>query len=175
MAPSHFTEEAVLEWAANLRKTYSPTRFNGAMQTLRGILQVAVDRGLLHDNPAKSRKRNSSDGVPNEHVPPNSPKLPEADRFHALLAALESVPSRKKSFWFVRFLAYGGARIDAARQVTPKDIDLKNNLIRVPHLKKEDEPTLLPMIPEMLRLVEDMLREYPGTGPLLPIKSPRRR
>lgn len=172
--PKMFTEQSLLDWAARLREKYSETRYNGAIQTMRGILQVAVDNGVLLTNPAITKKRNSSRGIPAATVPLTPPNLPGAEKFHALLKYLESDPRRKRSERMVKLMTYTGMRISAVRKLRPDCISLERNEIGVPPVKYQAEMIKIPMIPEMRKLAEELLEDYPGAGPLIPIKSPRR-
>lgn len=41
------------EWAARYGKSYSTARFNGALDVVRRIFEIAVEQGYRVDNPAK--------------------------------------------------------------------------------------------------------------------------
>ena len=168
-----FTDTAVSTWAEKHRKLYSPTRYNGAVQTLRGIFQVAVDKGLLRENPARGRKRNSTKGIPMASVPITAPQLPETDQFAKILTYLDSHPARAHAAKMVRFLAYSGCRIGAARLIMPEHIDFKAGEITIPAIKYDKKPSRIPMIKEMRPLCEELIKDYPGTGSLLQIKNPK--
>ena len=182
LRPDEFTDQSVGEWAFNLRTKYttkrggklSPTRFNGVVQTMRSILQVMVDKKILRDNPAKGRKRNSNVGIPAAPVPVVPPELPSIEQFKKLLEKLDSIPERKHAAQMIRFLAYSGMRIGAARLIREQHIDLARNEIVVPAIKYEQAPHRIPMIPEMRELCKKLLFDYPGAGPIFPIADPRK-
>ncbi len=46
------TEADCREWGKSFARGYSASRFNNTLGTLRGILQIAVDRGYFARNPA---------------------------------------------------------------------------------------------------------------------------
>lgn len=170
-----FTQAGILPWANALQARYSATRYNGILQTFRGILQLAVDRGLLATNPAKSRKRRTRDGIPNMPVRQKHLELPSPERFQEFLKRLDAHPRRKASARMVRLMAYTGARISAVLQMTPASINLQANTISIPPVKYGERPTVVPMIPELRSLVTEILASHPGHDyPLLPIKTPKR-
>jgi integrase len=174
LKPKDFTESAVLSWSNKVRAHFSAPRYNGVVQTLRGILQVAVDRGLLLENPARGRKRNSVKGVPAATVPLTPPKLPELDQFQALLEALDRVPERAKASRMIKFMAYSGCRVSAARQMTLENFDFQRNQVVLPKVKYDVEPVRVPMISEMQELAEQLKSEHSGEGTLFQIQSPRK-
>jgi integrase len=166
MPPAHFTKEWCELWAKKFRKKYSGTRFNGCLQTLRAILETAVDRGLLADNPLKD--------IGHVEVKRKPIILPTRKQFDLILKHLKALPSRKDAYNAVRFMVYAGPRISAARQVMPEHIDFKRGEIIIPPVKYQDEPIRVPMMGEMRQVCKDLLKDYPGEGPLIPIKDPRK-
>jgi integrase len=173
-APRRFTEQSILTWAEKLIKQYSGPRYNGAIQTLRGVLQIAVERGLLADNPVKTRKRRSTQGIPAARVKIEAPNLPDKKGFERLLAALKSNPRRVAAYRMVRLLASGGPRISAANQIRPENVRLDTNELIIPPIKYNTEPIILPMSPPLRELMKECLADYPGEGPLIPISNPKR-
>lgn len=162
---SRVTEVECKDWAREIRANYSATRYNGTIDVLRGIFALAVEQGSRLNNPAKA--------IPKAKVRRKPIELPSSEQFQQLLKHLDSHGRRKSAGQVVRFLVYGGPRISSARAVYPHDIDLKHNEI-VFRKTKNDKVVRVPMIPEMKQLVEELLKDYPGHGPLLPIKNPKR-
>ena len=169
------TQAMIEPWADRLMEQYSPTRYNGTLQTLRGILQIAVDRRLLLENPARTRKRHSRAGIPNAQVEVSAKEIPDEEQWNRLMAMLDAHPRRLWSARFVRFLAFTGARIGAVQLMTPRDVDLARNVVYLPPIKHTMRPTVVPILPELRPVLEAILRDHPGDGsPLFPIKSPKR-
>lgn len=174
LAPHRITEAKCKDWAARFAglksargKPFSPTRFNGCVETLRAVLEHGMNLGLLAGNPALKVER--------ARVLPRAIVLPSPKDFRAVLKRLDALPARSRSALMVRFLAFGGPRVSAARGVYPQDVDLKANTIRLPPIKYQERPLVVPMLPDMRRVVKQLLAEHPGGNlPLLPIKNPRR-
>jgi integrase len=170
---SEFGDQFVLDMAVEIRREYSATRYNGILQTLRAILQIAVDRGILITNPARPRGHYSEKGVPVASVPLTPPSLPTSAQFQLLLQKLDAEPKRHMAAQMVRFMVYSGARIGAVRLMLPEHINMERNELLIPAIKYDTQPNHVPMIPEMRVLAQQLLDQYPGAGPLIPIKNPR--
>jgi integrase len=158
--------EAFATWAKALRDSYSPTRYNGTLETIRAIMRLAVKRGVFASDPTADIER-----APVKLKPP---KLPDAAKFQELLNRLDAEPSRHHAARFVRFLAFCGARPAAARLVEPKHVDLKNNRLELPPVKYNEKPVSLPIFDDMRPVLERLLADHPGEGPLLAIANPQR-
>lgn len=154
-------------WAEELRKRYSPSRFNGCVETLRGIFQRAMTLEMVAVNPALQVERKGA--------APRKLNLPSVESFRKVVAKLGSKPRTRQAAWLVRFLAFSGARPDAARRVMPGDVDLVRNEISLPPIKHQQSRLTVPMSPDLRAVVVELLAEHPGGNqPLLPIRSPRR-
>ena len=102
------------DWAANKLRTekgeeYSANRFNTCIDTLRNILDLAVDRGVIAKNPAS--------GLGKRQASETQLVLPTSEQFKKLLETL-----RDAGCWcsqqcadLIAFLAYSGVRISEAR------------------------------------------------------------
>lgn len=174
LLPHKISEWDLVQWSTPLLKRFSGPVYNGVIQTMRGILQIAMDEGLIAENPAVTRRKHSTSGIPSAPVKSKPVILPEAKQFKELLKRLDAIPRRLASARLVRFLAFGGARISAANQVRPEHVDFVRNEILIPPVKYNDKPIRLPMFKPMRLLMKQCLADYPGFGPLIPIKSPRR-
>lgn len=182
MPPQRVAQEDVSDFALKFRskktkrgKPYSATRYNAALETLRAVFQLGVEQGCVAENPIVfANRRKGTKGIARAKIVPKNWQLPSTAGFKELVARLDSLPSRLRASRVVRFLAYSGLRIGAARKVTPGDIDLKRNFLTKPPIKHTDVPQRLPMFAELRRVSEELLADYPGTGPLLPIANPRK-
>lgn len=159
-----------IEWASRLRARYSAPRYNGAVDTCRAIFDIAIERGAILKNPTKGATKGL--GIKKAKVTPKKLELPTVAKFNELLARLDSTPRFQRAAKVVRFFAYGGPRISSAVEVLPSDIDWERNEIAL-RITKNDKICRVPMIREMQQLCRTLIEEYPGKGPLLPIKNPR--
>jgi integrase len=149
-----------------LRERYSPTRYNGAVESLRGICAIAVEMGYLATNPAGKVER--------QRVPITAPDLPEHEQFSRLMEHLSAHPNRRAGAQSIRLLLCMGARIGAARLLRPEHIDWQANEVVVPAIKYDEQPTRLPLFPALRKVLRELLADYPGDGPLMPVANPRR-
>lgn len=167
MAPAHFTPDWCEQWAKRFRKKYSGSRFNGCLQTLRAILQAAVERGLISENPTK--------GIEAAPIKRQPKHLPTDKKFSELIDSLSVIPTRRSALLVIKFLAYSGRRIEQARRLYPKHVDFKRGTILWPPIKHEDQWQEVPMIPQLKPVARELVKSHPmDNSPLLPIKNPRR-
>lgn len=170
LRPDEITLEAVEEWrnhALTVGTGYRPkgakgdcagTRgnsagsFNKAVDALRLMLNMAVERGLIHYNPLLRR------GVKAKNNP-RKPKLPEAATLRAIFAEIEA-GSESLAGWgveiadFCRGLAFTGCRLRELGRLTWADVDFPRGLIRVTGTKTEAARREVPMIPDARALLE---------------------
>ena len=149
-----------LMWAAKFGQEASPTAFNNTVKVLRDILDVAIELGARYDHPAKAIARAS--------LRAKKLHLPEATQFSALIRTVETGGGRFSVDCadLVRFLAYGGFRKGEAANITWADCDFTKGEILV----RGDQETgtknwtvrRVPMIADMMRLLEKLQRERPG-------------
>lgn len=159
-----------IEWAAKLRARYSAPRYNGAVDTARAVFDIAIERGAILKNPTRGATK--ATGLKKARVTPKRLELPTTAQFQELLAKLDSTPRFQRAARAVRFLAYGGPRISSAGEVMVSDVDWARNEI-ILRKTKNGKICRVPMIPEMQDICRILVTEYPGKGPLLPIKNPR--
>ena len=126
-------------------KFKSETRFNGCIQTLRGVLAVAVENGLLAENPALR--------VPFRVVTPKERFIPSREDFLAILAELDKLPARRFARLNVRALAFTGLRPREARFVTAEDVNLAAGTLRACETKN-GQPRTLRLIPQAIELFQ---------------------
>lgn len=165
MLASRITETHCREWAMELRREYAGTTFNGTLEALHAIFAIGVQLGTIADDPAKDITRAS---VRVKDVP-----LPSGESFKKLLARLAANQMRYRAAVTIRFLAFSGVRVGAARLMTPENVDFERNELVLPPIKHQKNALRIPMIKEMRELAAELIENYPGTGPLLPIKNPR--
>jgi len=168
MRANNITEADCKEWAVKFwRAGYYPGRFNGCLETLRGILNLAIELGLAATNPALKVKRLA--------LPKKERQMPSEKQLAQLLRHLRRDPTRRRAYWFIRALAYSGKRPHSIRSILPVDVNLERNTIRWRAIKHDKEADELPMAFQMRVVVKELLKSHPGgRSPLVPIKSPRR-
>jgi integrase len=113
------------QWAHQYAASVSPTRFNNTVDSLRTICGIAIDHGLIAEDPARK--------ISKARIRPKDVALPSAEEFEAILEAIE-----QGSSWnggdcadLVRFVAYSGCRISEAANVKRSDIDLVAGTVKI--------------------------------------------
>lgn len=124
---------------------YSPSRFNGMVTMLQGVLPAAkkIKRRRIR---VKRRKALSQ------------------LEFHQLLDALDQRP-RSHAGLVVRFLAHTGLRINEARQLRWEDVR-SDHILVPPEIVKNDQPKAIPFV-NGIRITLRKLREVAGESDLV--------
>jgi integrase len=153
------TKNDCLAWSAKFSSAASPSNYNNTVGTLRMVLDIAVEAGARYDNPARFIKK--------ARVRLKELRLPDQNQFLKLVDSIEGVNKRfsRDCADLVRFLAYGGFRKGEAANVTWADCDFEKGEIIV----RGDPETgtknwsirRVPMIPDMLELLEHLRNEHP--------------
>jgi len=152
------TETECKEWAARYLKDFSETLYNNTVDSLRHIFDLAIDQGLITRNPAAEVSRVT--------VPPKKLELPSSEKFRAIIAEIRksNQPTNQGSADLVEFMAYSGARIGQAINVTWQDTDIdycprgkpvgavKGRIWIGPH-KHDETGYYVPMLPPMRDLL----------------------
>lgn len=154
------TPAACREWAMQCAKTFSPTRYNGALSHLRRIFDVAIENGALRTNPALGLKR--------KPVRAKQLELPTRAQFAAFVTEMRAGYSRDSQNCadFAQGLAFTGCRISEAAQIVWRDLDFTTGEILVKgdpeEATKNGEIRRVPMIPGARELFEHMRQDRPG-------------
>ena len=121
----HITVFACRDWAARFFKKFSAHRANNTLAVLRDILDIAIEAGACHTNPARKVKR--------AKIPPKVVQLPTRRQFRDLIAEMRRAKSRDSQNCadFIEFLAYSGCRISEAHNVHWMDVDFINGWLTV--------------------------------------------
>jgi integrase len=121
--PSKVTEYEVAGWAARHHADWSPNKHNAAIDSLKGISSVAIDRGIIGTNPAAKLTR--------AQVRQKRLELPSPEQFKQIVqtARVSGASSAKGNGDLIEFLAYSGCRIEEAGRVRWKDVDEVNGRI----------------------------------------------
>ncbi len=151
---------ACLNWAARLGTEACPSVFNHTVGTLKRIIEIAIEAGVLYDNPVRFIKR--------QRERPKRLKLPTHEQFQRFITKIESagVCSCYQAADRVRFPAFGGFRKSEARNVTWADCDLAKKEITVrgdPETgTKNCQVRIVPMIPDMVELLTRLCGQREG-------------
>jgi|GEM_PF-2782211 len=149
-----------------LRAKYSARRFNGALWSLRGILEVAKKAKVIKDNPADEIKPNK--------IHNSRQELPDDAKFQEFMVKLRRLPSRSDALVFARIMALTGHRPESVRRLRAEHVDLKRHLVRWPPIKHNTQFNEVPMSEELETILRALLAEHKGNGPLVPIKDPKK-
>ena len=167
-SPRLWTRDVMEKWWTDPEITrYAATRRNGMLDTVRKMFDLLIERGIRSDDPSSRLKR-----VP---VRPEVPEVPSRADFERVLENVEDQNSdfAVESASFIAFMAFSGARVGEARNVTWADIGKTHITITGgADGTKNKEVRQVPIIAPMRELLEAMY--YDGAaGRLFSIHSPR--
>ena len=165
------TKSDCLNWAAKFSKQCSSGVFNHTVGILRGVMEIGVETGSRYENPARFIKR-----VRERQKKLQLPEMAQFDQFVAEIQNSGSGHSRNCAD-LVCFLAFGGFRKTEAANVTWADCNFKKGEIVVhgdPETgTKNSTIRRVPMIPEMLQLLERLKTEHPDSPSNKPVMCVR--
>lgn len=125
--------------------------FNKAVDALRRMLDLAVERGALHVNPIARRGVKAKDT-------PRKPALPDSAALLRLFSEIEAKP--RLGGWsleiadFCRFIAFTGCRLSEANAVYWRDVDTAKGEITIRGTKTEAALRTVPLLPDARKLLE---------------------
>jgi integrase len=124
-APAAVTETQCRHWSADYQAKYSETLYNNTVDTLRHILDLAIDRGLIARNPAAA--------VQKVKVSQKKLELPSSEQFRQIVEFMRTSGAATSDGCadLVEFLAYSGARATEAAGVRWTDIDFDRGRIYI--------------------------------------------
>jgi integrase len=145
-----------------VRGKYGPTRFNGMIQTLRGMFDIAVESGACD--------RNLAMDISFVEVKPSDKPIPTREQVTELLRLLDGHHKRKYSRLSLRLAMFTGIRPNEARHLTKEDINLEAGTLTARETKN-GKPRTIQLIPQAMELFREE-----GIGPVLTAarKNPRR-
>jgi len=199
LAPKTITAQEVWSWANRLkndgsgftppqgtkppRKGTSGSAVNRSVTALQQVLDIAVELGAIHQNPARQkapagygRLRKKADPK-KVHLPPHSVmqelfleiEKPDADADRRIVAAQRW--HRLNAGELCRFMAYSGARVSEAAAATWAD-DRATSLI-LHGTKTESSDRTLPMNPALRALLDNIRARRGKEAALLGEHPPR--
>lgn len=178
LEPRQVTAAALFEWSDRLKKDgtgfappgakgptsktkgNSATSVNQAVDTVKRLLNLAVERGAIYVNPALI-KAPEGRGRLRAKVVQKRVKLPERDSFNAVIAEMESSGSgwAPHAADLARFLAFSGCRLREAGRVTWADVDLRAKRLHVRGTKSESSDRYVPIIKPLQDLLEELRQD----------------
>ena len=171
LEPRQITPSAVFDWAARFkiegtkfqppgaktpRRGNSATSVNSAIDALRQILDLAVERGQIHANPVAVR-RASDGGRLKKKITKKSLVLPSRTQLDALFAAMENNGSvgggGTEAADFCRFLMMSGARLGEVPVTLWQHVLWERQLVNLPGFKSETSARFIPLFSELAALL----------------------
>jgi integrase len=165
---SKITAAQCRDWAFQNASKWSSISHNHTVSILRRVFSIAIEAGARYDNPGLAAKR-VREKVEKEIV------LPDFKNFGKMVKTVKNAGSgfSKPASELIEFLAYGGFRKGEARNVTWADCDFKRGEIIIkgdPETgTKNGEVRIIPMIPDMRRLLKRMKAERPEENKDAPV------
>lgn len=174
---------------AKSKKTgYSPRSVNQALETMRRLLAIAVQRGALHASPFDQQTELT--GPLRKRIIRRKLELPSNDQIRALFGEIETPPvvqghlasilkhlskERLDTGEFARFMAYSGARKSEAAAMTWEHV--KETTLIIPGTKSESSrDRVIPQISAMKDLLARMRARradegQQATGPMFRVSE----
>ncbi|HWA11228.1 MAG TPA: site-specific integrase [Opitutaceae bacterium] len=171
LEPRQITPSAVFDWAARFkvegtkfqppgakapRKGNSATSVNSAIDALRQILDLAVERGQIHANPVTVRHA-SGGGRLKKKITKKALVLPSRAQLDTLFAAMEDNGSvgggGAEAADFCRFLMMSGARLGEVPVTLWQHVQWERQLLHLPGFKSETSARFIPLFPELTALL----------------------
>jgi integrase len=155
--------EHVESWAmAHSKSGRSARDFNITRDTLRLILDYAVEHGMLLENPARNLKRRKE--------PKNALQIPTIGEYRTILTQMRSADGKRdgdNSADLIEFLALSGCRLSEATAMTWGDVNFKSQMFTVTGGEagtKNYEARVVPLFPNLEQFLL-RLREKQRTPP----------
>jgi integrase len=180
MKPSQVTPGAVMRWVTRFKaegtnfrpngakseiKGNSATSVNRAIDTLRRVMDIALENGAIHTNPVAVRP---SEGRLKKKVTQKRLVLPSKAQINDLYSAMENNGAvggwGREAADFCRFLNYSGSRLGEVALVTWAKIDWDRKLVHVPGYKSESSDRIIPLFPDLETLLRNVMERRKKGG-----------
>lgn len=175
MKPSQVTPATVWDWARRFKaegtnftppgaKTVirgnSATSVNRAIDTLRRIMEIAVEQGAIHTNPA-TVKPPGEEGRLKKKVEQKRLELPSSANVQKLYFAMENNGARggwgEEAADFCRFMAFSGCRVSEVGSVTWSAVDWEKRSLHVAGTKSDSSRRDIPLFPALADLLKKVI------------------
>jgi integrase len=133
-----------------VRKGMSPSAFNKCVDTLRAILDIARELGVIYKNPAAD--------IAKARIKQKRLELPSAKQFQEIVKRITTAGAR----WsldcadMVRFLTYSGARLREATALRWSHVNTVKNEITIPGTKSGSSYRIVPLFPGLVALLAEI-------------------
>jgi integrase len=136
--------------AKTVRSGMSISAHNKCVDTLRVILEIAREEGVIHKNPASALSKRTTKR--------KRLNLPNSDQFQAIVRVVSTTRARRSKDCadMVRFLAFSGARLREATALRWGDFDLAKNRLTIAGTKTACSDRTIPIFPPLAALVAEM-------------------
>ena len=174
LEPKQITPSAVFDWATRFKlngtnyvapgakkavKGNSATSINRAIDTLRRLLDIAIERGQIYANPVLVKPPT---GRLKKKVTQPRLSLPSITQVKKLFAAMEKNGSPggwgREAADLCRFLTFSGARIGEVPRVTWSCLDWDRKQMRIPGYKTENSDRIIPLFPALGGLLKKVIK-----------------
>jgi len=149
--------------AKTVRKGMSASAFNKCVDTLRIILEIAREHGVVYQNPAEALSK--------AKVRQRRLELPSAAQFHAIVKAIAEAGARqsKDCADMVRLLAYSGTRLREGTSLRWRDVNEAAGRLTIAGTKSESSHRVIPIFPSLAELLIEIRARSESNSPDTPI------
>jgi integrase len=141
----------------------SASAFNKCVDTLRIILEIAREHGVVYQNPAEALSK--------AKVRQRRLELPSAAQFHAIVKAIAEAGARqsKDCADMVRLLAYSGTRLREGTSLRWRDVNEAAGRLTIAGTKSESSHRVIPIFPSLAELLIEIRARSESNSPDTPI------
>jgi integrase len=128
----------------------SPSAFNKCVNTLRAVLEIAREFGVIYKNPAAE--------IAKARIKQKRLELPSAKQFEEIIKQIRTAGAR----WspdcadMVRFLTYSGAHLLEATALRWSHVKPTKNEITIPGTKSGSSYRIIPLFPALAALLDEI-------------------
>jgi integrase len=142
-------------WEVKRGKNLSSSTFNKDLEVLRALLDYAVERGVMLDNPASGLKRRK--------IQSKAVIIPTHGEFDELLAGIRKLDGRaNEALNLVQLLAYSGMRLGEAVNIVWNEVDFAKGCFTVSGGEvgtKNRQIRVVPLFPKLRKFLEILCAE----------------
>ena len=183
LKPSQVTPRAVLAWATRFKlegtnfvarnasralKGNSASSVNRAVDALRYVMDIAVQRGAIHTNPVAVKPEDGSRLKKRvEHTRLHLPSFSDLQRIFATIEANGSPGGwGHEAADFCRFMAYSGARVGEVATVKWSSINWDARTLHIAGYKSQTSDRVIPLFADLAALLRQVQERRRKTATL---------
>lgn len=178
--PKKITPPTILDWVTRFKlngtnftppgakkalKGNSATSVNRAVDTLRRVLDIAIERGQIASNPVLVRP---STGRLKKKITPKKLSLPSRTEVRQILAKMEEIGRQGgwgiEASYLCRFLMMSGARIGEIRPTTWHCVDWDRKQIHLCGTKTDTADRYIPLFDDLGALLKTIIEHRKATA-----------